>query len=482
MEQWKDAVQYYGIGGLMYLIAAAAWLYAFVKFGKKQKKVWLTYAGYVLVFVFPAGAVLLERMGESGYSALLLSVPTLIFAGAAGAHWLGAAKSRRGFWAGLAVLVLILLGTIGLDVNVYRIKGLNPYEKAFRTESGECLVVTDTDLTDRVPEKVRFSMAEGSDEEILFQALKDKADYLSFQEESTVWETALDLGFEETDRLENNVILRNTMKDREDGGNMWYITQYASLSGAQAMFYTIQDIYGHLIVIDGGHTEDAEQVREVIRELGDHVDVWFLTHPHPDHIEAFTAVYTSGDCPDIDVIYASEFDPVRYEKEAKPWDEYEVFVMWQEAVQGEERLQYLKAGDVLDIYGLTVKCLHDYSQKEGGSAANDGALMLKMIGNEQSMLFCADVEAKQEQKIIDRFGEDLPSTYIQMAHHGNDGVSEKFYRLVKPEKAFFDAPEWLMNPSEENARFTTPENRELMESMGAETVYYATAPNSVILK
>ena len=68
-----------------------------------------------------------------------------------------------------------------------------------------------------------------------------------------------------------------------------------------------------------------------------------------------------------------------------------------------------------------------------------------------------------------------------MGHHGNGGFSEEFLRLASPKAAFFDAPEWLMNPQEEG-RYTTPENRRLMESLGAEVYYYATAPNEVILR
>ena len=84
------------------------------------------------------------------------------------------------------------------------------------------------------------------------------------------------------------------------------------------------------------------------------------------------------------------------------------------------------------------------------------------------------------EKIISQFPEDIKCDYIQMGHHGNGGLSEAFYRLAAPRVAFFDAPEWLMNPEEGNS-YTTLANRQLMESLGAEIYYYATAPNRIEL-
>ena len=80
-----------------------------------------------------------------------------------------------------------------------------------------------------------------------------------------------------------------------------------------------------------------------------------------------------------------------------------------------------------------------------------------------------------------QYSEELKCDYIQMGHHGNGGLSEAFYRLTEPRAAFFDAPEWLMNPGE-GLSYTTPENRRLMEGLGAAVYYYNTAPNQIILK
>lgn len=42
-----------------------------------------------------------------------------------------------------------------------------------------------------------------------------------------------------------------------------------------------------------------------------------------------------------------------------------------------------------------------------------------------------------------KYAEQLPSDYVQMAHHGQRGVSELFYRCVKPSGCFWPTPDWL---------------------------------------
>ena len=60
------------------------------------------------------------------------------------------------------------------------------------------------------------------------------------------------------------------------------ITQYGTADGGQRMFYTIRSHSGKLIVVDGGYTSDASEVRDVIKENGGRVDAWILTHPHQE--------------------------------------------------------------------------------------------------------------------------------------------------------------------------------------------------------
>lgn len=262
----------------------------------------------------------------------------------------------------------------------------------------------------------------------------------------------------------------------------YYITQYADDTGIQAMFYTIESDRGDLIVIDGGNAGNADYVRSVIEEKGGHVDAWFLTHPHPDHIGAFNILWDEMQ-DKIDVIYASDIDYAAYYSKAQEWDDIASYDTFLNYMSESDKLVYLHTGDKLKVCGLRFKILHSYEgfvDETSNDICNNGSLMMRVTNQKESMLFCADIGVGMSEKIISQFPEDIKCDYIQMGHHGNGGLSEAFYRLAAPRAAFFDAPEWLMNPEEGNS-YTTPANRQLMESLGAEIYYYATAPNRIEL-
>lgn len=261
------------------------------------------------------------------------------------------------------------------------------------------------------------------------------------------------------------------------------ITQYADVTGKQAMFYTIEPEGGGLIVVDGGNMGNEDYVRSVIREKGGHVDAWFLTHPYPDHIGAFNQLWGEMQS-DIDVVYAPEVDYLTYKERCFEWDEIQYYETFLDYMSETEKLMYLHTGDGLEIDGLQFMILHAcdaYVYENSRDIGNDSGLMIKVTNRQESMLFCADVGIGMSDKIVGQYAGELKCDYIQMGHHGNGGLSEGFYRLAAPAAAFFDAPEWLMNP-EEGKDYATPENRRLMESMGAEVYYYSTAPNEIILK
>ncbi len=260
------------------------------------------------------------------------------------------------------------------------------------------------------------------------------------------------------------------------------VTQYADTTGLQSMFYTIET-KGKLIVVDGGQTGNAEYVKQVIDEKGGHVDAWILTHPHPDHIGAFNALWNQM-ADRVDIIYAADFDYDAYQAKAREWDEFEQFTTFLDYMSESDKLTYLHRGSEPEICGLQVKVLSAYEpfvNQISGDLANDGSLMFKVTNKEESMLFCSDVCRVMSESILTDFREDVDCDYLQMGHHGNGGLSEEFYRLTTPKAAFFDAPEWLMNPAE-GLSYTTPYNREQMEQMGAQIYYYATAPNKIQLK
>ena len=67
-----------------------------------------------------------------------------------------------------------------------------------------------------------------------------------------------------------------------------------SITNTQMNSFLITTASGKIIAIDGGLRGDALYFLEYLRSLTGqevpHIDVWFLTHPHLDHIDAFMEI------------------------------------------------------------------------------------------------------------------------------------------------------------------------------------------------
>ena len=97
------------------------------------------------------------------------------------------------------------------------------------------------------------------------------------------------------------------------------ITQYSDATGRQANCYTITN-NGHLIVIDGGWAENAPAIRKIIKKNGNHVDAWFISHTHSDHVGAFNVIYADPQGVTIDRIYDNGYDYEFIKEAGEPYD------------------------------------------------------------------------------------------------------------------------------------------------------------------
>ena len=228
----------------------------------------------------------------------------------------------------------------------------------------------------------------------------------------------------------------------------WNITQYGRGDAIhQSMFYTIKSSTGKLVVIDGGWRSDADLVRSIIRNNGNIVSAWIITHPHPDHVGALNEILKNNPTNiRIRKIYTIPVNRRAYKRTKKPWDGYETYDEFRCLTKGSGKLIYLKEKDVVDLIGLKMTVFNSWDKSVNelnANLCNQGSLMFKLEGERQSMLFCSDVGKARQKQLIKRYKKRLESTFVQCAHHGNPGLSEAFYRYVKPDIAFIDAPRFV---------------------------------------
>lgn len=270
------------------------------------------------------------------------------------------------------------------------------------------------------------------------------------------------------------------MRDQLVAKDEWRITQYGPRD-INSSFYTLYNPKKGLIVVDGGWVEDADYVREVINIQGGTVDAWILTHPHQDHIGAFNEIYADPQGIEIKEIYTVDMAAPEVCIERASWDSVDTYNDFLNLNISD--LNYVYAGDVLDLCGLEIDILNAYDENVeelSKDYLNDGSMMFKVKGDTQSFLFCADVGQSMSDFLLEKWGEELKADYIQMGHHGYGGLKDDFYEMVQPKTAFFDAPDWLMFDT--TGTYDNPENAALMEGMGSEVVSFNSAPNSLLLK
>ena len=235
--------------------------------------------------------------------------------------------------------------------------------------------------------------------------------------------------------------------DAAKNGVSWTVTQYGKKdSTRQSMFYSIKGSDGRVIIIDGGWKEDECHVRKAISRLGSQVDLWIITHPHPDHVGAFNAIMETGDLK-IKEIWAPKIKVPIYKKYQKPWDEYPIYQGFRRLMSKRSTMTWIKAGQEIPFYGLDFEFFNSYSYsipKQTEDICNGSSLVFKVSGKEDSMLFTGDMDPKVGKALVKKYGERLQADYLQMPHHGNNRGRYPFFHVVDAKKVFVDAPSFLL--------------------------------------
>lgn len=272
----------------------------------------------------------------------------------------------------------------------------------------------------------------------------------------------------------------------------WKVTQYGESDGDRQICYTITND-SQLVIVDGGWEAEESRLRQIIAQYGNHVDAWILTHPDSDHITAFLDIYSDPQGITFGKIYTPEYPSMETLKANAPWDDFASLERFRSLNIPEH--VFLHRGDEVNVIGLKMQVISAYEDKIdeiSDDLMNNGALMFKLKGKSESMMFCGDVgsaganwDTTNSQIMTDYImgmysAKDLKADYIQMSHHGFQGMMPEFYEAVSPKGAFFDAPIWLLEG--ENEGFSSKPKFELMKNMGCDTYTYYSTPNQIVLR
>lgn len=247
---------------------------------------------------------------------------------------------------------------------------------------------------------------------------------------------------------------------------------FSSRTPMQCMGFVLSG-KGDVIGIDSATRGEAEGIEETVLGMGGRVHCWFLTHAHCDHIEGFVEILRRGKLQVDSVCFA--FPPHEYICKAEPNDERTQNAsrdLEQVAKEHGVRIIRPQKGVEMQVGHFKVMPLSDGSAV--GERLNSSTVVYRVQTSGESVLFLGDMDWVAEDKILQEFPEQIRCPIVQMAHHGQQGVTEKFYRAVRPKVALWCTPEWLWNNDVgtgfNKGPFKTVETRAWMEKLG--TVNY----------
>lgn len=216
------------------------------------------------------------------------------------------------------------------------------------------------------------------------------------------------------------------------------------------MFGAVIKTQTKTIVIDGGTVGDSKQLADFLSiNCNSHVDAWFFTHPHHDHLGAFCEMHRRGTKIQIDKIYHS-FPPLvdmkryesRWDEELAIWDY--ISNLFKDGFK--DKVCILKKGDSIQLDDVKIKILRVYNPNIINNYINNSSLVFRIDSSKASILILGDIGVEGGNELMQTcLLSDLRTDYTQMSHHGQNGASQIFYQYIQPKACIWPTPEWLWN-------------------------------------
>ena len=172
------------------------------------------------------------------------------------------------------------------------------------------------------------------------------------------------------------------------------------------------------------------------------VDYWFVSHSDEDHISGLREVLEDGyevgylvvaeAAIEEEGLIENEFAKDRREESENREGGLEELL--QLARENGTEIVYIKAGDRFELGEESFTCLYP-AAVEKAADSNDLSLVLLYEGNAMKGIFAGDIASSVEQKLLDRYDEQvLDVDFYKVSHHGSKySSSEEFLRILSPE-------------------------------------------------
>lgn len=225
-----------------------------------------------------------------------------------------------------------------------------------------------------------------------------------------------------------------------DGFTLW---QLPSQTPSQMMGYVLRTAGGKVMVIDGGMTGDSPYLRGFLAALGNRADLWFISHPHGDHVGAVTAILNDPAGISIGCMYGS-LPAEEWIKENELAGLNSARNFYKALANSDRKVHELTPDQIIELDNLQIEILAVKNPEITVNAENNSSVVMRVAGSGKTILFTGDLGVEGGRKLLQSdFKSRLRADYVQMAHHGQNGVEEDFYRAVAPKYCLWPTPRWL---------------------------------------
>ena len=230
-----------------------------------------------------------------------------------------------------------------------------------------------------------------------------------------------------------------------------------------------------IIVMDGGCAGDGEYLYNFIKCLGNEVEAWFISHPHSDHYMALTTLLQNYELK-INKLYY-DFGDMNWIINNSPSSMPLIQEFEKQVKLHGITVQKPHKDDVYEFGTVKVKVLNNaehYSYYGGIDGMNSLSIIYKVYTANASILFLGDADIDQGKWLLENVSaEDLKSTIVQMAHHGQNGVDEDLYKAISPKICLWPNVEWIWHNRYDTNSYSTYYTRHWMQELGVVKNYLA---------
>ena len=260
--------------------------------------------------------------------------------------------------------------------------------------------------------------------------------------------------------------------------------QISSIVDTHGNAYLIRTGGGKVVMVDGGFAQETPCVREKLREAGNHVDMWFLSHPHRDHMGAFDEIIRDPQGVTVDKVIYSRVPDAYLDLEPGSAEFARGFYRTLDSlVHGTcDVLNLHTDGQRFDIDGVGIMVLGVSNPEIRVNPYNNQSVVLRIWDDSKSVVLLGDSGVESGNKVLARYPRELDCDYMQMAHHGQNGCDEHFYKTVSFRACLWPTPTWVWDPAPQHSHLKTRETRRWMDEKGITEHHVACLEKDWVLK